>query len=66
MSKHHPHHPRGKILCPTCAKQGKVTEMIAQDTIDRSFLDPKPDDTPANLRSYRCPDCETVQVFEVD
>lgn len=66
MSKPHSQLADDKIPCPSCASQGKVTEMIAQDAIDRSFLDAKPDDTPANLRSYRCPVCETVQVFEVD
>lgn len=66
MSKPHSQLPGNKILCPSCASQSRVMEMIEQDAIDQSFLDPKSSDTPVNLRSYRCPACETVQVFEVD
>ncbi|MDE2342338.1 MAG: hypothetical protein KGL63_02925 [Betaproteobacteria bacterium] len=66
MNKPHSQLPGDKILCPSCASQGSTVEMIEQDAIDQLFLGPKPSDTPANLRSYRCPACETVQVFEVD
>ncbi len=60
-----PHHPQSPVHCESCACKGKRIEMVAQDALDASFLMPE-DMQPESLRSYRCPACESVQVFQVD
>ena len=65
MVKAIPRHPHGPVQCEPCARKGKHIEMVAQDALDASFLVPE-DMQPESLRSYRCPACESVQVFHVD
>ena len=65
MSKAIARHPRGRVHCESCARSGKQVEMHAQDALDASFMVPE-DTRPESLRSYRCPECEAIQVFRID
>ncbi len=65
MVKAIPRHPHGPVQCEPCARKGKHIEMVAQDSLDASFLVPE-DTQPESLHSCRCPACESVQVFQVD
>ncbi|RAO77578.1 hypothetical protein [Dyella jiangningensis] len=57
--------PDGPVLCDSCSKAGKQVEMQPQDMLPPDALEwAKRED--AELQSYRCPACETVNVFRVD
>lgn len=57
--------PDGPVLCDACTKAGKRVEMEPHDT-----LPPEAHEWAKNkyaeLQSYRCPDCESVDVFRID
>lgn len=57
--------PDGPVLCDACSKAGKQIEMQPQETLPPDALEwAKSKDT--ELQSYRCPACESVNVFRVD
>jgi len=57
--------PEGPVLCDTCQRAGERVEMEAHKTLPaeaRKWAEERN----TELRSYRCPECESVQVFRVD
>jgi hypothetical protein len=56
--------PAGPVLCDTCSRAGSKVEMEPHKTLPaeaRKWAEQQH----AELRSYRCPECESVQVFRV-
>jgi hypothetical protein len=60
MAQTYPSLPDGPVLCSDCAKAGKQVEMVAQGSFDGDSSYGS-----GNLRSYRCPSCESVEVFHI-
>jgi hypothetical protein len=57
--------PEGPVLCKACAKAGQQVEMEPHDKLPADARQwAKDEDT--ELQSYRCPECESVDVFRVD
>jgi len=57
--------PEGPVLCDTCSRAGAKVEMEAHKTLPaeaRKWAE----EQGAELQSYRCPECESVQVFRID
>ncbi|WP_114238174.1 hypothetical protein [Dyella sp. C9] len=57
--------PDGPVLCDACAKGGQQVEMEPHEKLPpeaRKWAERE--DT--ELQSYRCPECETIDVFRVD
>ncbi|WP_243039737.1 hypothetical protein [Dyella sedimenti] len=57
--------PDGPVLCEACSRAGQPVEMEPQDSLPQSARE-WADEEDAELQSYRCPACESVQVFRVD
>ena len=57
-------HPGGTIHCPKCHAEGRTQPMEVHDPLDESFL-PSGGEEPPNLRTYRCPACENIEIFRV-
>nr|WP_199047095.1 hypothetical protein [Dyella sp. ASV24] len=61
----YPQIPDGPVLCDTCSRAGSKVEMEPHKTLPaeaRKWAQ----EQEAELQSYRCPECESVQVFRVD
>lgn len=63
MTQAFPPLPEGAVFCATCASAGEKVSMEPEDALTLE-LRRKHDDE--GLQSYRCPECESVQVFRVD
>ena len=57
--------PDGPILCDACSRPGASIEMEPHDSLPQEAL-AWSEKQNAGLQSYRCPECESVQVFRVD
>lgn len=57
--------PEGPVLCDTCSRSGASIEM-AQDPTLPPEAQRWADDQDTELQSYRCPECERVEVFRVE
>lgn len=57
--------PDGPVLCDACQRTGASIEMAQDDSLPAEALKWK-EEKHSELQSYRCPECETVQVFRVD
>jgi len=57
--------PDGPVLCDACLRTGSSIETEPHDSLPEEAVawSEKQD---AELQSYRCPECESVQVFRVD
>ena len=56
--------PEGPVLCDACARSGSRIEMEREDSLPPEALKWSVEkDT--GLQSYRCPECESVQVFRI-
>ncbi len=65
MAKTYAPLPDGPVLCDECAKAGEQVEMEPHDALPpEAHAWAKKED--AQLQSYRCPACESVDVFRVD
>lgn len=64
MAKTYPPLPAGSVTCPNCARSGHHVEM-ERDNLDVSYLKDQPLHQDTGFRSYRCPDCEYVEVFQI-
>lgn len=57
--------PEGPVYCDACAKKGDRVEMESHDQLPSQALEwSRREHT--ELESFRCPACESVQVFRVD
>lgn len=65
MAKDYRSLPDGPVLCPTCANAGEKIEMQRQPDLPPDAQQWS-DEHDVELQSYRCPDCEAVDVFRVD
>ncbi|MHA6202897.1 hypothetical protein ACXU4B_00565 [Dyella soli] len=57
--------PIGPVMCDTCFQSGEKVEMLPHPRLppeDQAWSDAQH----VELQSYRCPECEGVQVFRVD
>ncbi|MET3651346.1 hypothetical protein [Dyella japonica] len=57
--------PDGPVLCDACSRTGASIEMEPDDSLPREALKWS-EEQDVGLQSYRCPECESVQVFRVD
>jgi len=53
MAQTYPPLPDGPVICSDCAQEGKRVEMVRDESATEA----------AHLQSYRCPSCESVEVF---
>lgn len=66
MAKNEPYRslPEQPVLCDTCSRAGSRVEMEPHKTLPAEARKwAQEQDT--ELRSYRCPVCESVEVFRV-
>lgn len=57
--------PDGPVICDSCARTGHNVEMQPHDKLPMEAVEwAKEEDT--ELQSYRCPSCESIEVFRVD
>ena len=57
--------PDGPILCDACSRTGASIEMEPHESLPEEAL-VWSEKQNTELQSYRCPECESVQVFRVD
>lgn len=57
--------PDGPVLCHTCESTGESVEMEREASLPRDALKWSEEQN-VELQSFRCPACESVQVFRVD
>jgi len=57
--------PDGPVLCDACARTGANIEMEPGEDLPSEALKWS-EEQDTELQSYRCPQCESVQVFRVD
>ncbi len=55
--------PSGPVLCKACSQAGKKVHMHPHDDLPPEVRQAHED---VDLQSYRCPECEAVEVFRVD
>ena len=55
----YPSLPEGRIVCEACANTGKKIEMGRYSPEGEHAAK-------SELASYRCPECESISVFQVD
>ena len=65
METNYPSLPNGPVMCKTCATSGRSVEM-QRHPLNASYEDASSLAVDKNLKTYRCPDCESVSVFSVD
>ncbi|QNK02078.1 hypothetical protein [Dyella telluris] len=56
--------PEGPVFCEDCSRPGAKVEMEPHRTLPREARQ-WAEEQGVELRSYRCPDCEAIQVFRV-
>ena len=56
--------PDGPVLCEACSDTGSSIEMEREDALPAEALRWSKEND-AELQRYRCPECESVQVFRV-
>lgn len=56
--------PSRPVICEVCANAGRSVEM-QPDTQGNSYLDSSTSGEVPGLRTFRCPECENIQVFTV-
>ncbi|AIF48735.1 hypothetical protein [Dyella japonica] len=56
--------PAGPVLCDDCSRAGAEVEMERQDALPPEARRWSREHDTA-LQSYRCPDCESIQVFRI-
>ncbi|RDI97947.1 hypothetical protein DVT68_12695 [Dyella solisilvae] len=57
--------PDGPVLCDACAKTGQDVEMEPHHTLPPEAHEHAQREK-AELQSYRCPECESIDVFRID
>jgi len=59
-----PNLTQSPVICEVCANAGHSVEM-QPDTQGNSYLDSSTSSAVPGLRTFRCPECESIQVFTV-
>jgi Zn finger protein HypA/HybF involved in hydrogenase expression len=67
MAKNEPYRslPEGPVLCDDCSRAGSEVEMEPHDALPHEARKWS-EEQEVELQSYRCPDCESIQVFRVN
>jgi hypothetical protein len=57
--------PDGPVLCEACIKAGQEVEMQPHPELPPEAAKHAEHEN-TELQSYRCPECETLEIFRVD
>ncbi|WP_266182960.1 hypothetical protein [Dyella humicola] len=57
--------PDGPVLCEACTQAGQKVEMLPHPVLPPE-AEKHAESENTELQSYRCPECETLEIFRVD